>query len=223
MDPQHLRFTLDPQNPSYLVIGDDVIIRESARLHRATKPGTQNATRIGNHCFLMGAIHVAHDCVLESHVTMADGALLGGHCTIGSQVFLGGGCTLHQFVRVGRLSIVGGNEAAGQGRACYLRPFDSAGSRDTTPLAVAEPSMPPARRVVAIRGGSTFAAAPAHRAYHLSARPAGMPIRAELPDGPEMREILEFIATSKRGVLHSRDRNKALPEGRFSPDVSACV
>src|SRR5665213_2654542 len=81
--PQHLRFQEDLSNPTYLIIGDYVTIREGARLHRAYNPGKENATRIGDRCFLMGATHVGHDSVLGPDVIMADGVLLGGHCTIG--------------------------------------------------------------------------------------------------------------------------------------------
>src|SRR5690242_4841159 len=56
MDPQHTRFVPDERNPTYLVIGDNVTVRESARLHRATVPGLEHATRIGNDCYLMGAV-----------------------------------------------------------------------------------------------------------------------------------------------------------------------
>src|SRR5262245_27283102 len=51
MDPQHLGY--DGSETS-LVIGDDVIIRETASLHRSFRPGIEHATRVGDRCFLMG-------------------------------------------------------------------------------------------------------------------------------------------------------------------------
>lgn len=210
MDPQHLRFTADPANPSYLVIGNNVIIREGGRIHRATKPGIENATRVGDDCFLMGAIHVAHDCVLESHVIMADGALLGGHCHIGQRAFLGGGCTMHQFVRVGRLVIIAGNEAS---------------SLDVPPFAAMRYGRLKGYNAVGCRraGMSREAITAIRAAYHclqehrvMSAGVAA--IRSQVPDLPEIREILAFIGESKRGILPAYNRNKIASEQNDSDD-----
>ena len=55
LDPQHLKF--DGSETS-LIIGDNVVIRESASVHRSFKMGDEHATRIGNGCFLMGTSHV---------------------------------------------------------------------------------------------------------------------------------------------------------------------
>jgi len=92
LQPQHLRADLEI---GQLVIGDHVIIRETATIHRATTAGEGHATRIGSHCFIMGGVHIGHDCVLGDHVIAANGVLLGGHCEIGARAFLGGGarCT----------------------------------------------------------------------------------------------------------------------------------
>ena len=110
LDPQHIRFKAEAMSPTFLIIGDNVTVREGARIHRAIHPGEDHATRIGDNCFIMGAVHVAHDCILERDVIMADAALLGGHCQVGRGAFLGGGCTVHQFVHIGRLAIIAGNE-----------------------------------------------------------------------------------------------------------------
>jgi UDP-N-acetylglucosamine acyltransferase len=195
LGPQHLRYTPDEANPSWLVIGNNVIIREGARIHRATHPGREHATRIGDNCFLMGAIHVAHDCVLENDVIMADGALLGGHCHIAARTFLGGGCTLHQFVPVGRLAIIAGNEAVGHGvppfaavRYGRLKGYNAVGCRRAGMGREA---------IVAIR------AAYQRLRDHRTTGAAVAAIRSEVPDLPEVREILDFIASSNRGLLPS--------------------
>jgi UDP-N-acetylglucosamine acyltransferase len=195
MDPQHLRFVPDPLKPSYLVIGDNVIIRESARIHRSTKPGIEHATRLGNNCFIMGAAHVGHDCILEDDVILADAALLGGHCHIGRKTFMGGGCTIHQFVRVGRLCIIGGNEALSQdvppfGAMRYgrLKGYNAIGCR----------------RAGIDRDTLTSIRAVYHRLRNIRTTSAVLAsIRAEVPDSPEVGEILQFIESSKRGTLSS--------------------
>jgi UDP-N-acetylglucosamine acyltransferase len=193
MDPQHLKFVADEANPTYLMIGDDVHIRESARLHRSTKPGREHATRIGDRCFIMGAAHVAHDCVLADDVVLADAVLLGGHCQIGPKTFMGGGAKAHQFVRIGRLCIIAGNEGFGSDvppfaavRYGRLKGYNAIGCRRAGMSREA---------ITAIRG--VYQRLRAHRVTST----ALAAIRAEVPDLPEVREIVEFIRTSRRGIV----------------------
>lgn len=201
LGPQHLRYVPDEANPTYLIIGDNVTIREGSRIHRATHPGREHATRIGDNCFLMGAIHVAHDCVLENDVIMADGALLGGHCHIGARSFLGGGSTLHQFVQIGRLAIIAGNEAVGHGvppfaavRYGRLKGYNAVGCRRAGMGREA---------IVAIR------AAYQRLRDHRTTSAALAAIHSEVPDLPEVREIVDFIRSSKRGLLPSSRPSRA--------------
>jgi NDP-sugar pyrophosphorylase family protein len=56
-DPQHHRYD---GRETYLVVGNDVTVREFATLHRAINTGIENATRVGNGCLLMVGSHVAH-------------------------------------------------------------------------------------------------------------------------------------------------------------------
>src|SRR4051812_38060048 len=80
MDPQHLRFDSSNGETS-LVIGDEVIIRETATLHRSMRPGFDHATRVGDRCFVMAAAHVGHDCRVGNDVVLANAVLLAGHAT----------------------------------------------------------------------------------------------------------------------------------------------
>lgn len=106
-DPQDTTFKR--QTPTEVWIGDHNVIREYCTIHRATFAGS--ATRIGNHCFLMGGIHVGHDSCIRDHVIIANNALLGGHVEIQERVFVGGGSAFHQHIRVGRLAVIQGNSA----------------------------------------------------------------------------------------------------------------
>ena len=194
-DPQHLKFVDDASNPTYLVIGDDVVVREGARIHRAFKPGIANATRIGNNCFIMGSAHVGHDCVLEPEVVMADGSMLGGHVHVGSRAFLGGGCAMHQFIRVGRLAIISGNEAF---------------SNDIPPFAAARYDRLKGYNAIGCkRAGMDRATVTAIRACyqrlgrHRVMSSALNAIRAEVPQLPEVVELVRFIETSRRGIVPS--------------------
>lgn len=115
---------------SYLRIGSHNRIREGVTMHRGTQP--ESATTVGSNCFLMGNAHVAHDCRLADGVLLANNVALAGHVDIGDQAFLSGGVVVHQFCRIGRLAMVGGNSKIVQdclpfvitdgmpGRACGL-------------------------------------------------------------------------------------------------------
>ncbi|HET7746028.1 MAG TPA: acyl-ACP--UDP-N-acetylglucosamine O-acyltransferase, partial [Vicinamibacteria bacterium] len=92
---------------SFVRIGHRNRIREGVTVHRATTP--DGATVIGSDCFLMACAHVAHDCHLADRVIMANNTALAGHVHIGERAFLSGGVVVHQFCRIGRLAMVGGN------------------------------------------------------------------------------------------------------------------
>jgi UDP-N-acetylglucosamine acyltransferase len=57
---------------------------------------------------LLGGVHIAHDCQVGNFVTMANLATLAGHVTIEDRVTMGGLSAVHQFVRIGKLCMVGG-------------------------------------------------------------------------------------------------------------------
>ena len=103
-DPQELRFS---GHRSYLQIGDQNVFREGVTVNRAT--AADAATRIGDHCFLMAYSHVAHECVLGNHVVLANNVALAGHVSLGDHSFLSGGVVVHQFCRIGKLAMIGGN------------------------------------------------------------------------------------------------------------------
>lgn len=115
-EPQDLGF--DPATPSFLIIGDDNVIRESVILHRASK--AEQATRLGNSNYLMNAVHLGHDCVLGNHVIIAPLTALGGHVQVEDRAFISGGVMVHQFARIGRLAMVGGNSKITQDVLPYM-------------------------------------------------------------------------------------------------------
>lgn len=199
----HAAIGTDPQHAGYagaetcLVIGDDVVVREFASVHKAYKPGVEHATRVGDGCFVMTGAHVGHDCVLDERVTLASAVQLGGHVTVGARAFIGGGTVVHQFVRFGRLAIVTGDEAVvkdvppfGAMVARRLKAYNAVGCR---------------------RAGMAPAVTRAVRAAYVRIHAAGSPpqaaaaLRAEPGFGSvaEVRELVEFIETTKRGITPS--------------------
>jgi UDP-N-acetylglucosamine acyltransferase len=178
-----------------LIIGDRVEIRETATVHRSISAGADHATRIGDDCYIMAGAHVGHDSVLGEFVTLANAALLGGHCRIGARAFIGGGATLHQGVRVGRLAIIGGNEIITQEvlpfatvRGGGLRGFNSIGCKRAH---LCSESMLAIRAFYrGVRRCRTIGA-------------AVLSLDDRLLEGLEIKEILDFIAKAKRGILPS--------------------
>jgi UDP-N-acetylglucosamine acyltransferase len=105
--PQHMRYSGEPTSTE---IGDNNVFREHVTIHRGT---TQSwTTRIGSGNFFMAHSHVAHDCNIGNQCILANGALLGGHCVLENGVYLSGNCAVHQFVRMGRLSLLSGVSGA---------------------------------------------------------------------------------------------------------------
>jgi len=95
---------------TYVIIGNDNVIREYATVHRATTKADRK-TEIGDRNFLMSYIHVAHDCKLGNNIIMANNAAFGGHVIVEDFALLGAIVGIHQFVRVGAYSMIGGQSA----------------------------------------------------------------------------------------------------------------
>jgi UDP-N-acetylglucosamine acyltransferase len=195
LDPQHLKFKPD-ETESWLIVGDDCVIREGASLHRSTHEGIEHATRIGKRCFLMANSHVGHDAQVGDDVVMANAVLLGGHVEVGDRVFFGGGSGVHQFCRIGRLAVLAGNEPT---------------TRDIPPFAAARYGGIKGYNAVGCRraGISRASIRAIREAYFCLHNHRTIPAAVEAirdtvgADVPEVREILDFIASSKRGVQPS--------------------
>jgi UDP-N-acetylglucosamine acyltransferase len=110
---------------TYLIIGNDNVIREFATVHRATKKADRK-TEIGNKNYLMAYSHVAHDCKLGNSIIMANSAGLAGHITIEDYAILGGIVGVHQHVRIGAYAMIGGQSAIVQDIPPYV---SAAGNR----------------------------------------------------------------------------------------------
>lgn len=102
--PQDLKFHGEP---SEVIIGDDNTIRESVTINPGTEGGGM-ITRIGSRNLLMAYAHVAHDCIVGDEVIMANNATLAGHVTVEDGAIIGGMSAIHQFLRIGRYSMIGG-------------------------------------------------------------------------------------------------------------------
>ncbi|MEZ0266930.1 MAG: acyl-ACP--UDP-N-acetylglucosamine O-acyltransferase [Phycisphaerae bacterium] len=192
MDPQHLGYKGEE---TWLVVGDDVVVRETGTLHRSMKPGIENATRLGNKVYVMANAHVGHDCRVADSVILAHGSMLGGHVEIGEKAFLGGGGGIHQFCRVGRLAIVRGNDSTIKDVPPFAA-YSYSGLKGYNAIGVRRSGMP-RESVQAIRKAYTILHA------HRNTAIAVAEIERDVPSVPEVGEILTFIKSSKRGIALS--------------------
>lgn len=103
-EPQDLKFHGEA---SEVVIGDNNTIRESVTINPGTEGGGM-LTKLGNGNLLMAYSHVAHDCIVGNDVIMANNATLAGHVTVEDGAIIGGMSAIHQFLRIGKYSMIGG-------------------------------------------------------------------------------------------------------------------
>src|SRR5256886_6912085 len=108
--PQDLSFS--PERKTYVVIGNENVIREHCTIHRGSAEGS--VTKIGDKNFLMVGAHVGHNCEIGNNVIIANNCLLGGHVSVDDGAFLGGGCVFHQHMCVGRLALTQGASGFGK-------------------------------------------------------------------------------------------------------------
>src|ERR1700729_4614402 len=92
---------------SYLRIGNDNIIREHYTISRGTQP--ESVTEIGDGNYIMTSGHIAHNCRIGNDCVIASCALVAGHVEVEDQAFISGGVVIHQYSKVGRLAMIGGN------------------------------------------------------------------------------------------------------------------
>ncbi len=101
-----------PQDISYqgeetwLEINDDNIFREFCSVHRANND--QEATKIGDGCYLMCNTHIGHNCLLGDEVIITAYAGLSGHVEVGNKAIIGGNVGIHQFCRIGAYAMISG-------------------------------------------------------------------------------------------------------------------
>ena len=176
---------------SYVHIGHRNKIREHWTISRGTKP--EAVTRIGDDNFIMGSGHIAHDGVIGNQCTIASGALLAGYVEVEDQAFVSGGVVVHQYSKIGRLAMVGGNTRVNSDLPPYFlysgfhveaMGLNVVGLRRTG-IAVAEVRL-------------------LKQAYHLLYR-AGLPraealARIAALGSPLTTHLVDFIRRSRRGI-----------------------
>jgi len=88
-----------------VIIGDNNLIREFVTIHLPTGEGRE--TRIGNENFIMVHAHIPHNCRVGNQVIIGGYVGIGGFSVFEDQCVVGGMAGIHQYVRVGRLAMIG--------------------------------------------------------------------------------------------------------------------
>lgn len=196
--PQHFQYQ---DEPTGVEIGDHNVFREHVTVHRGTVQSW--TTKIGNNNFFMVNAHVAHDCHVGDRCIFANGALLGGHCMVEDGVLLSGNSAVHQFVRIGRLSLLSG---------C------SATTKDMPPYVIQQGiNLVQGVNVVGLRraGMTGEQIQNVKRAFRLIYREGRtLPValaqmEKEMGAAPEIAHLMSFIRGSVRGINGMQDRNAA--------------
>lgn len=174
-------------------IGDENTIREYVTINRSSKGS--GVTRIGNSTLIMTGAHIAHDCQIGDSVVMANMATLGGHCMVEDHAIVGGFTVAHQFVRIGRLCMVGGTSGLLQDAPPYMTVFGQAPARVVNVNFLGLKRHNIAKEVRAeIRKAFKIL-------YYLSlpVKEATARIERDLIRFPEIEHLIEFLKTSTRG------------------------
>ena len=195
-EPQHIKYAGEPTT---VEIGDHNTIREQATIHR----GMAGPTRVGNNNLIMANSHIGHDAVVGNNCVLANGALLGGHVVLEDRVLISGNAVIHQFVRMGRLSLLSGVSAV----SMDVPPF-TINQRINVVCAVNIIGM----RRAGICNGSIDAIRKAFAILYRSGqmlRDALAQLEQQMGHVPEVMEMVAFIRSAKRGITANLDREAA--------------
>jgi UDP-N-acetylglucosamine acyltransferase len=190
LEPQDLGYKGEPTG---VIIGDRVTVREYATIHRATKEGF---TVVGDDCFLMNYVHIAHNCKLGKGIIMANMVMLAGYVEIQDKVVMSGAIIVHQFVRIGRLAMVSGMAGA----RVDLPPFTNLSGRKPRVRGVNAIGMKRDKFSLEVRSAVKEAYRIIYRT-DANITQALEQIEREIQPYPEIKEIVEFYRSSKRGVV----------------------
>jgi UDP-N-acetylglucosamine acyltransferase len=189
--PQDRKYCKEEE--TYLEIGEKNIFREYVTVNPGT--GDQGKTIIGNCNLFMAYSHIAHDCIIGSDCTMANSGTLAGHVTLEDHAVIGGLAAVHQFVRVGKFSIVGGCSKVVQD----IPPFSTCDGHPArvyglNTIGLRRASFP-VETIRTLKGVFKFLFFSNMTKTHAIEQ-----IKSQHHMTPEVEHLLQFIAASSRGM-----------------------
>ncbi len=189
--PQDLKFHGEK---TYLIIGKGTIIREFVTINKGTEFGG-GITEVGEENYLMAYTHIAHDCKTGKGVILANNATLAGHIEIGDYATIGGLVAIHQFVHIGNYAYIGGKSAVvkdippyviAAGDRASLHGLNNVGLKRHKFQKSTLQELKKAYRIFFRIG--------------LTVKQASERVKAEVELNPEVKNFMNFIIESNRGV-----------------------
>jgi UDP-N-acetylglucosamine acyltransferase len=202
---------LAPQDLKYkgertrLVIGRRNIFREFVTINRGTQGGGGETTIRDNNLF-MAYVHVAHDCHVGSETIFGPHATLGGHVDVEDFANISAGSAVHQFCRVGRYGFVGGYSVVTKDAAPFAKTI---GSRPARVFGVNSVGL-------SRRGFTPDTISQLKQAFRYllqsklnTTRALAQMERDSVLSAPEVKYLIDFIRSSRRGVILRRPTRRA--------------
>lgn len=174
-------------------IGDNNSIRENVTISRGT--ASKGKTIVGSNNLLMENMHVAHDCVLGSGLIIGNSTKFAGEVTVDDNAIVSAAVLCHQFCHIGGYVMIQGG--------CRF-------SLDIPPYVIAgkEPTRYAGLNLVGLRrrGFSNELIQHIHEAYRLLyskgvLKEGIQEIKNNLQITPEIQYIIDFVESSKRGII----------------------
>lgn len=198
---------LEPQDYAFkgtkssLKIGDGNVFREGFTANPGTKEDTE--TIIGNNCYFMMNSHVAHNCKVGNKVILVNCAQISGYVEVGDNAILSGLTGVHQFCRIGRLAMISGGSTI----SMDLPPFMIASGRNAIVAGVnlvglKRNSFPKESIDAIVELFKIF--------FRERLNTSNAIIKAEqnVPQLPEVKEFIDFVKNSKRGILNRQKEGR---------------
>ncbi len=189
--PQDLKFRGEETTAE---IGDNNTIRENVTINRGT--AAKNRTVVGNNNLLMEGMHIAHDVIMGNQCIIGNSTKIAGEVIVDDCAIISANVLIHQFCHIGSYVMVGGGTRTGQD----IPPFVMAARE---PVAYCGLNLVGLRR----RGFSAELIENIHNTYRLLYQREKLreeclaQIRAEVPMSKEIEYILDFVTSSKRGII----------------------
>lgn len=188
--PQDLKFRGED---TLCEVGDNNSIRENVTISRGT--ASKGTTKVGNNNLLMENMHVAHDCVLGNNTIIGNSTKFAGEVTIDDNAIVSAAVLCHQFCKIGGYVMIQGGCRFSQD----IPPYIIAGKE---PIRYAGINIVGLRR----RGFSNELIDLIHNAYRLLyskgiIKEGIEEIKKQLTITPEIQYIIDFVSTSKRGII----------------------
>ena len=188
--PQDLKFRGED---TICEIGDRNSIRENVTISRGT--ASKGITKVGSDNLLMENMHIAHDCFIGSHTIIGNSTKFAGEVTVDDHAIISAVVLCHQFCKIGGYVMIQGGSRFSQDIPPYI-------------IAGKEPIRYAGINIIGLRrhGFSNDLIDLIHNAYRLLYSKGVLQegieeIRKNLQITPEIQYIIDFVSTSKRGII----------------------